>query len=193
MFSGIVTHLGRIEKKTENSLGITADSRLIQKLHNGTSMAVNGVCLTVVSTTKNSFAINFMPETANRTNIQNLKVQDIVNLELPATPETFLSGHIMQGHVDEVGKITEIINVENSRLFTFSVPKKITKYIVEKGSIAVNGISLTVISVDKNTFTVGIIPFTWDYTMLHTTKVGDLVNIEVDVFAKYVEKLILKK
>lgn len=192
MFSGIVTRLGRVEKKTEGSIVISVDSKFIQKLHSGTSVAVNGMCLTVVSKSKNSFIINFMPETAKKTNIQYLKGGDLVNLELPATADTFLSGHIMQGHVDTVARITQITDAGNSRLFTFSIPKKVAKYIVEKGSIAVNGISLTVISIDKNSFSVGIIPYTWDHTMLHTAKVGDFVNIEVDVFAKYVEKLVSK-
>lgn len=193
MFSGIVSHLGTVEKKTKYSLVISTNQELIQRLRKGTSISVNGICLTVVLKNKNTFHINFIPETAQRTNIQYVQVHHRVNLELPSTAETFLSGHIMQGHVDTVGRITEIIEAGNSRLITFSIQKKMTRYIVEKGSIAVNGISLTVISVDKNTFSVGIIPFTWDHTMLHMTKVGDYVNIEVDIFAKYVEKLISVK
>src|SRR6266404_1232026 len=189
MFTGIITHLGKVTEKTTTDLKIKANSQLLKKLTNGTSIAVNGICLTVVSKDKTSFTINFMPETAKKTNIHYLKENDEVNLELPATASTLLSGHIVQGHIDSVGKITSIVKKGNSYLFAFSLPKSLNKYLVEKGSISVNGISLTVISVSKDEFTVGIIPHTWENTMLHTTKVGDFVNLEVDALAKYIEKL----
>ena len=190
MFTGIITHLGTVIKKTETSLTIKTDAPLIKKLSDGTSIAVSGICLTVVSTDKDTFSINFMPETAKKTNISSLKMGNEVNLELPATAETLLSGHIVQGHVDAVAKITAITKEGNSRIFTFAIPEELSKYIVEKGSISVNGISLTIISVKKDSFTVGIIPHTWEHTMLHAASVGDFVNIEVDALAKYIEKLI---
>ncbi len=192
MFTGIITHLGRVKEKTENSLVIETDSELIGKLTEGMSVAVNGICLTVVSHDMSSFTIDFMPETAKRSNIQYLQRENLVNLELPATSETFLAGHIVQGHVDAVGKIKSIEEKGNSHIFTFSIPAEISKYIVEKGSTTINGISLTVIDVSDDYFTVGIIPHTWGKTMLHQTKIGDYVNIEVDVLAKYIEKLLRK-
>ncbi|MEK7092131.1 MAG: riboflavin synthase [Patescibacteria group bacterium] len=192
MFTGIITHLGKVRKKTDSRLIIETDAKLIHKLSKGMSVSVSGICLTVVSRDDKSFAIDFMPETAKKTNIGYLHEGNLVNLELPATSETFLAGHIVQGHVDAIGKITDIKVRGNSHIFTFSIPKNMSKYIVEKGSIAVNGISLTVIDVGADYFTVGIIPHTWKKTMLHTAGVGDYINLEVDILAKYLEKLTVK-
>jgi riboflavin synthase len=192
VFTGIITHLGKVVKKTETSLIITSENELLNKLTKGMSVAVNGICLTVVSSHDESFSIDFMPETSKRTNIQHMHKDSLVNLELPATSETFLAGHIVQGHVDAIGEIINREKQGNSYLFTCGIPSNISKYIVEKGSIAVNGISLTVIETADKYFTVGIIPHTWEKTMLHTAKIGDLINLEVDVLAKYLEKLIAK-
>lgn len=193
VFTGIVTHLGRIKEKTSTRLIITTDHDLLDKVTLGMSVAVDGICLTAVAFDETSFTIDFMPETAAKTNIQQLNVGALVNLELPATSQTFLAGHIVQGHVDAIGTIQVITKEGNSRIFTIAIPESIEKYIVEKGSITVNGISLTVITVTKNTCTVGIIPHTWERTMLHTAHEGDIVNLEVDVLAKYLEKLLDKK
>ena len=190
MFTGIITNLGKVTSKSKNKLIIKTDQVSIGKLSKGTSIAIDGICLTVVDLMKNSFSIDFMPETEEKTNIKYLKISDLVNLELPATADSFLSGHIVQGHVDEVAKLETITEEGNSYILKFSIPKNISKYIVEKGSIAVNGISLTVIDIGDNFFTVGIIPHTWNKTMLHTIKSGNYVNIEVDILAKYLEKLI---
>jgi len=193
MYTGIITHLGTVLEKTPTDLKIKADSQLLQKLSKGESIAVDGICLTIVSKDKNSFSINFMPETAKKTNIQYLNPATKVNLELPATASTLLSGHIVQGHIDMVGLIKSIVKKGNSYLFAVTIPQSFNKYLVEKGSISVNGISLTVISVSSDEFTVGIIPHTWEHTMLHTAKVGDFVNLEIDALAKYIEKLIKNK
>ena len=190
MFTGIITNLGKVSKKTNNKLQIEAEAALLKQLKLGTSIAINGICLTVTAKSKSSFSIKYMPETAKKTNIHYLKAGGLVNLELPATYNSFISGHIVQGHVDTIGKIIGIQKEGNSRIFTFSTPSSITNYIVNKGSITVNGIALTVINVNKNSFTVGIIPYTWEHTMLHKAKIGNLVNIEVDILAKYVEKLL---
>lgn len=192
MFTGIITHLGKVAAATDTRLVIQTNKDFLKNLSRGMSVAVDGICLTVVSYDKKSFVIDFIPETFKRTNIQYLQKNSLVNLELPANSETFLSGHVVQGHVDAVGKIKSIERKGNSRIFTFSIPKNISKYIVEKGSITVNGISLTVIDITKNYFTVGIIPHTWDNTMLHAVKAGDSINLEVDILAKYLEKLIGK-
>ncbi|MBI5122966.1 riboflavin synthase [Candidatus Roizmanbacteria bacterium] len=190
MFTGIITNLGKVVNKSENKLIIKTDRSLIGKLSKGTSIAVDGICLTVVDLIEDGFSIDFMPETEEKTNIRYLKASDLVNLELPATANSLLSGHIVQGHIDNVAKLETITKEGNSYILKFSIPKDLSKYIVEKGSIAVNGISLTVIDIGDNFFSVGIIPHTWDKTMLHTIKLGDHVNVEVDILAKYLKKLI---
>lgn len=193
MFTGIITHLGKVKEKTPTRLVIQTDSELLKQLSLGMSIAINGICLTVVACDKKTFSIDFMPETAKKTIINYLEVGDEVNLELPATVNTLMAGHIVQGHVDSIGKIKNIEKEGNSLIFTFSVPKSLTKYIVEKGSISVNGISLTVVETEEDYFTVGIIPHTWEHTMLHNAKIGDYVNLEVDTLAKYMEKLLKNK
>jgi len=193
MFTGIITHLGEIKNKSENRLNIKTDKDLIAKLSIGTSIAVDGICLTVIRFSKDSFWLDFMPETEDKTNIKYLKVGNLVNLELPATPTSFLSGHITEGHIDGVAKLEDIKRRGNSRMLKFSIPYHLSKYIVSKGSIAVNGISLTVIRVESDSFTVGLIPHSWTNTMLHTLKTGDFVNIEVDILAKYLENLFKKR
>lgn len=192
MFTGIITDLGVLIKRTTTTLTLQIPPELYQKMILGTSVAVNGICLTVTHLNQpNLFTIDYMPETAHKTNIQYLKENDLVNLELSVTAETLLAGHLVQGHIDGVSKILDIQQEGNSWVFFFSLDRNLSKYLVNKGSIAVNGISLTVIKVTDATFTVGIIPHTWDHTMLHAALVGDYVNIEVDVLAKYVEKMII--
>src|SRR3989344_5274483 len=181
MFTGIITHLGTVFNKTKTSLIIKTDKDFLTGLKKGTSVAIDGICLTVVTYDKNSFKVNIMPETINRTNIQYLHPENLVNLELPTTANSFLSGHIVSGHIDVTARLQSIIKKNNSRLLKFSISDSLSKYVVEKGSITVNGISLTVIEVTKNYFTVGIIPHTWKKTMLRTIKVGDFVNVEVDI------------
>ena len=157
----------------------------------GSSVAVNGVCLTLTnSPVGKKFNVNLMPETLKRTSFSNLKKGDFVNLELTMKADSRFEGHIVQGHVDGVAKLVSVKKQGNSYLMIFIVPEPLTRYIAEKGSIAVNGISLTVIGAKGNQFTVGIIPYTWENTMLNQLKAGDKVNIEVDILAKYLEKLI---
>lgn len=186
MFTGIITHTGSLIKKENSIYTFKTSPSLIKKLDTGTSIAIDGACLTVSKIpSKNSFAVEAMPETLKKTTLGTLKVDDIVNLELPATPSTFISGHIVQGHVDGVGTVTKIKGGGNSRILTISFPKDLKKYIVSKGSVAINGVSLTVIKSSNNSFTVGIIPYTWEHTMFHQLKASDQVNIEVDILAKY--------
>lgn len=189
MFTGIITHFGKLEEIKQSSYTISCNQSFLAKLTKGESVAINGICLTVVDKSKDSFNVDFMPETEKKTNIKYLQTGSLVNLELPATANTLLSGHIVQGHIDGVAKLETITQEGNSYVLKFSSPKDLSKYIVEKGSIAVNGISLTAIDAGEGFFTVGIIPHTWNKTMLHTTKLGDHVNIEVDILAKYLEKL----
>lgn len=191
MFTGIITNLGKLNKKEGAVFTFSADKSFFKKIKDGTSVSVNGVCLTVLKKpTISSFSVEIMPETQNKTSLFQLKTNDLVNLELPLTAQNLLSGHIVQGHIDGVAELINITVKDNSRLLKFTVAAYISKYIAEKGSIAVNGISLTVIKAKKEYFTVGIIPYTWNNTILHTIKTGDLVNIETDILAKYVERLI---
>lgn len=139
---------------------------------------------------KENISVDVMEETMKKTTLGTLKPHDLVNLELPVTVQSLFSGHIVQGHIDGTAKLADIIKKKNSHTLKFLIPSPLSKYIVPKGSIAVNGIALTVIEAGKGFFTVGIIPFTWYHTMLHKVKIGDLVNLEVDVLAKYVEKIL---
>lgn len=190
MFTGIITNLGKVINKSENKITIKTDRALTDKLSTGTSIAVDGICLTVVHKSKDKFSIDYMPETEEKTNIKYLKTSDLVNLELPATANSLLSGHIVLGHIDAAARIEEINKRGNSCILRFSIAEKLSGYIVEKGSIAVNGISLTVIGIKPREFTVGITPYTWNNTMLKQVKVSDVVNIEVDILAKYLEKIL---
>jgi len=189
MFTGIISHIGKVKSFQNNQLLVKADRSLIKQVKNGDSVAVNGVCLTVIDKRADLFQVEVMPETLKRTALGGLKSGDIVNLELAMKAADRFAGHIVQGHIDGVATVKSIKQKGNSRLFTFEVPKQLGRYIVEKGSIAVNGISLTVIDANDRIFSVGIIPYTWRHTMLSSAKVGDRVNIEVDILAKYLEKL----
>ena len=189
MFTGIISHIGKVKSFQNNQLLVKADRSLIKQVKNGDSVAVNGVCLTVIDKRADLFQVEVMPETLKRTALGGLKSGDIVNLELAMKAADRFAGHIVQGHIDGVATVKSIKQKGNSHIFTFEVPKQLGRYIVEKGSIAVNGISLTVIDASNKTFTVGIIPYTWRHTMLSSAKVGDRVNIEVDILAKYLEKL----
>lgn len=193
MFTGIINHLGKLKNKKESVFTFSADKSFCKKLNKGDSIAVNGACLTVlVKPAKNSFAIEVIPETLNKTMLGYLKINNPVNLELPVTANTLLSGHIVSGHIDGVVKLLKIKPENNSQILKFSLPPALTKYIVEKGSITINGISLTVTTVTSKSFTVGIIPFTRKNTMLSSIKIGDLVNVEVDILAKYIENFLKK-
>lgn len=194
MFTGIITQVGRLKEKHNSQYTFLADKAFCQKLENGTSVAVNGACLTVVDLPDSeSFSVEIMHESERKTMLNKLQIGAQVNLELPTTAEMFLSGHIVQGHVDGVGSILSLEKDGISRLVSISLPEELNKYVVPKGSIAINGVSLTVIEVDTKSFTVGIIPFTWENTMLNRLQEGDLVNIETDIFARYVEKLVVTK
>lgn len=186
MFTGIIKQLGEIAAINLNGLTVKTTRAFIGKLAKGDSVSVNGVCLTVAELGENNFGADVMPETRQRTNLKWAKVGDPVNLELPATAATFLSGNIVYGHVDGVIELKSIKRGGNSQIFRFSLPKNLAKYPVEKGSVAINGISLTVIESGKNYFTVGIIPYTLKNTMLQSVKIGEFFNIEVDILAKYI-------
>jgi riboflavin synthase len=193
MFTGIVEELGTVVGLTRLGSGahltvgasaVTADARP------GDSIAVNGVCLTVVEVDADVFTVDVMAETLDRSALGALRPADRVNLERAATPTTRLGGHLVQGHVDGVGRITRRVPGDTWETVHFGLPPGLARYVVEKGSIAVDGVSLTVVEVDGDGFAVGLIPTTLKLTTLGHKEVGDPVNLEVDVVAKYVEKLV---
>lgn len=188
MFTGLIKTTGTVHTKSKKTLAVAVPLKFAKALTKGASVAVDGVCLTAVSQNKNIFSADILPETVKRTMINQYKKGDMVNLEFP-TNEVHFHGHVVQGHVDGTAKLISVIKKGVSRVLTFSAKKEILKYVVKKGSITVNGISLTVIDIDAKGFSVAIIPHTWDITNLKYLKKEDLVNIEVDVLAKYAEKL----
>ncbi|MFH0838328.1 MAG: riboflavin synthase [Patescibacteria group bacterium] len=190
MFTGIIESTGLIDGIKKNPLTIKAPA-LIQKLKIGSSVAVDGVCLTVRKKLKDSFEADVMPVTLKRTNLGHKKKNDLVNLELAMLGSKRFEGHIVSGHVEGTAELLEMKIVENAYHLTLRIPEDLSRYVIATGSIAVNGISLTVMDVDGEKFSVGIIPHTWENTNLHTLKVGDKVNIETDILAKYAEKLTL--
>lgn len=193
MFTGIVEEVGKIKKIERNTvsakLSIEAD-KVLQEVKEGDSIAVNGICLTVTSFTKNSFTADVMHETMNRTTLGKLKENSPVNLERALSVMGRFGGHMVSGHIDGRGKIVGIEKDDNAVLFTIETTEKILRYIVEKGSIAINGISLTVARVDRKNFTVSVIPHTLRVTSLGSFQKGDEVNLENDIVGKYIEKLL---
>lgn len=193
MFTGIVEELGKVSRlePLNDAMRISITGPLVVSDANiGDSISVNGVCLTVTTKTADSFTADVMQETLNRSTLGQLSEGAPVNLERPVTLATRLGGHMVQGHVDGIGTVTSREVSDNWEVARIAPPKDLLKYIVEKGSITVDGTSLTVASVDAESFTVSLIPETLSKTTLGIRQVGDQVNLEVDVMAKYVEKLI---
>jgi len=188
MFTGIVEELGEVvaagERLAVRGKVVTADAR------HGDSIAVNGVCLTVVSVDGDVFTADVMPETLRRSSLGALRPGHPVNLERAARVGGRLGGHIVQGHVDDVGSIVDRQPGGQWDLVRFALPEGLRRYVVEKGSITVDGVSLTVVDVTDGTFSVGLIPTTLSLTTLGHKGLGDPVNLEVDVIAKYVERLV---
>lgn len=188
MFTGIVEEVGKVISAQPAKLHITA-SKILQGTELGGSVAVNGVCLTLTDIRAGSFSVDVMPETLKRTNLGLLGAGDGVNLERPLALGGELGGHLVQGHVDDTGKIVSIIRDGEASIIRFETSPAVLRYVVEKGFIAVDGISLTVTVRDASSFQVSIVGYTGKRTNLAGRKVGDLVNLEVDIIAKYVEQL----
>jgi riboflavin synthase len=190
MFTGIVQETGKIVSITSSQEGITfrfETGRLGALLQVGHSVSVDGVCLTVTRIAENWVEVDATPETLRRSNLGTKKTGDLLNLEPSLRLSDFLGGHLVQGHVDATGRVESVREEGNSWIFRFSAPEEILRYCVLKGSVTVNGISLTISGLGTDFFEVAIIPHTWEVTNLSRIKAGDTVNLEADVISKYVE------
>ncbi len=191
MFTGIIEEIGNIQaiQKNRDSAVITVQANIILKdIHLGDSIAVNGICLTVTSFSQSGFMADVMHETLNRSSLGQLKIGSPVNLERAMAANGRFGGHIVSGHIDGTGTISEIKKDDNAVWYIIKTTPQILRYIVTKGSIAIDGISLTVAMVEKDKFGVSIIPHTIAQTILSTKKLGDMVNLENDCIGKYIEK-----
>ncbi len=194
MFTGIIENLGEItaiEQENEN-FHFTIKSNFTAELKIDQSIAHNGVCLTIVKIKEDSYTVTAIKETLEKSNMRFLKVGDKINLERAMKLGERLDGHIVQGHVDQTAKCTAIKDENGSWLFTFEYDSLKQNITIEKGSITINGISLTVVNSKKNSFSVAIIPYTYENTNFHTFKIGTVVNLEFDVIGKYVARLLEK-
>ena len=188
MVTGIIEEIGRVTSIQSRNLGIAA-SKVLQGIELGGSIAVNGACLTVTSIDANSFSVDIMPETIEKTNLSLVGVGDEVNLEKPLTLGKELGGHLVQGHVDNTGRVTLVTRQSGAMLIRFEAPSETMRYIVKKGFVAVDGVSLTVVDCDAGSFLISVVDYTQEHTTLGRKQVGDMVNLEVDIIAKYVERI----
>ena len=191
MFTGIIETIGRVSnlQKDQDNLHITIESDLSNELKIDQSVAHNGVCLTVVALAEGTHTVTAITETLNKSNLGKLKEGDLLNLERCMLMNGRLDGHIVQGHVDQTGICTELIEKKGSWAYTISYDASIGNITVEKGSICVNGISLTVVNSKENNFSVAIIPYTYEHTNMKNLRIGDTVNLEFDIIGKYVARL----
>ena len=193
MFTGIVTTLGVVKRARERvgvlDLEIEA-AKLAREVEVGDSVAVNGVCLTATRTTRRTFTAQAMDQTLSATTIGSLSKGSTVNLEPAARFSDRIGGHMVQGHVDQVASVVRIEEQEGTRRLWFAPPESVLRFLVPRGSVAIDGVSLTVVEVGRTSFQVALIPHTLEVTTLNDLSVGSVVNIEVDVIAKYVEKFV---
>jgi riboflavin synthase len=198
MFTGIIEEIGRIshiDKRGENRRIVIAAERAPKELKTGDSVSVSGVCLTALDIKPKSFSADLAPETWSRTSLSRIREGALVNLELPMKADGRFGGHIVQGHVDGVGKVISFERIEDSENWWLEIelPDDIEKYTVFKGSISIEGISLTVAKLERNRCAIAIIPHTVEMTNLHSLKRGDPVNLEADLIAKYAEKMMRRE
>lgn len=191
MFTGIIETLGTVKQLTtvKDNLDITIESTITNQLKIDQSVAHNGVCLTVVEINDDQYKVTAIKETLDKTNIGDLQINDIVNIERAMKLGDRLDGHIVQGHVDQTAICTEATETNGSWLYTFEYDPKLNNITIEKGSITVNGVSLTVVNSQKNSFSVAIIPYTYEHTNFKQFKIGTKINLEFDVIGKYVMRL----
>ena len=188
MFTGIVEEIGVVRGAEGGRLTIEA-AKVLEGTKPGDSLAVNGVCLTVTSLSGGAFEVDVMPETLSRTNLGGLRYGERVNLERALALGGRLGGHLVLGHVDDVGKVVSVAPEENARIMRIAVPARLLAYIAGKGFIAVDGVSLTVVDVDDFSFSVSLVAYTTEHTILGDKSPGSTVNLEVDVIARYLERL----
>ena len=191
MFTGIIEDLGVVEalEQENTNLHLTINSKLSSELKIDQSVSHNGVCLTVIDLSPSSYTVTAIKETLDKTNLNSLKVGDRVNLERGLKLGDRLDGHMVQGHVDQVGTCINVEAQNGSWIYTFEYNSKLGNITIEKGSVTVNGVSLTVVNSKDNGFSVAIIPYTYEHTNFHTFKEGTVVNLEFDVIVKYVSRL----
>ncbi len=191
MFSGIIEKVGKVENIEGNILRIKSDE-IARSVEISESVSVSGACLTVIDVEKRNgfFTVNVIPETYSRTNFRSLSKGSKVNLETALRVGGKFGGHMVQGHVDCIAEILSIEQNDDSWIVTFDKPEKVSRYLVEKGFITIDGVSLTIAATDKNSFSVAVIPYTWDNTIISGYKVGYIINLEADMTAKYVENLL---
>lgn len=195
MFTGIVSEVGKIINLTSLDGGVQLKIKcsFAEDTHIDESIAVNGVCLTVVAFTEDTFTVQCVEETLRKTSFRAIREGSLVNLERSLTLEKAIEGHIVQGHVDTTGSIASIQQNEADILITVEYPEGYADYIVGRGSISIDGISLTVARNEENLFTVAVIPYTWDNTNLSSKKEGDPVNLEFDIFGKYIVQYLKRR
>jgi riboflavin synthase len=193
MFTGIIEELGRVrsvEKRGEGARLVVEARTVMEGTQEGDSIAVNGVCLTAIDLSADSFSADGSAETLQRSTLGRLRTGSVVNLERAVTPATRLGGHIVQGHVDARGRFLGATEHGGSRTIRIAYPQEMARYLVFKGSVAVEGISLTVAGLAEEYFEIAVIPKTWDVTNLSYLRAGDEVNLEADIIAKYVERIL---
>jgi riboflavin synthase len=187
VFTGIIEEMGKVISARPGNLTVAA-GKVLEDMEDGASIAVNGVCLTVTGFDNKSFTVEVMEETLSRTNLGLLKTGDGVNLERPLTLGGRLGGHLVQGHIDTTGRVISVTPRGESIIIGFEAPPRLMSYIVEKGFIAVDGASLTIVSRNSSSFQVSLVSYTRQNTILGSRRVGDTVNLEADIIAKYVER-----
>jgi riboflavin synthase len=196
MFTGIIEEIGKIEQTSFEGANLRLKIKALKVLSDlkpGDSININGACQTVIEIKNGCFTLEAVEETLRRTNLGQLKTGDFVNLERALCPSDRLGGHLVSGHVDFLGRIKSISQKNQSYIFEFEFPREYQSHFVEKGSVAVDGISLTVVQVQKTYFTVSVIPFTMRNTTFGTKKIGDAVNMETELIGKYVERILTLK
>ena len=195
MFTGIIEEIGKIERITPIAGGMTIrlhSDKIIEDVAVNDSVCIDGVCLTVTNKSKNTFLVDAVGATLEKTTFHNIKADAYVNLERSMRLSDRLGGHLVQGHVNGIGSISEIKKLGENYLVKIIVPEDLEKYLIKEGSIAINGISLTIADLNRNEISISIIPHTWQNTNLKDKEVNDKVNVEIDILAKYVEKLLTR-
>lgn len=192
MFTGIIEDLGRVTalKQTGGNLDIELTCPFVHELKPDQSVAHNGVCLTVTEILDDRYCVTAIQETLNRTNLGQLKIGDMVNLERCMRLQDRVDGHIVQGHVDTQAELLAITEEQGSWRLTFRFPTEYAGLLVDKGSVTLNGVSLTVIHPEETTFSVALIPYTWEHTQFHQVQPGDRINVEFDILGKFVDRML---